>query len=86
MVAALPERHCNVPVGGPQPTSLNAARMIGLGVSGLVIAATGTGWAFLINGSCTRIGRSLNKPDDADPPCMAPVHFGLQSCISVQLD
>jgi MFS family permease len=31
-------------------TSFNAARMIGPGVSGLVIAATGTGWAFLING------------------------------------
>ena len=31
-------------------TSFNAARMIGPAVSGLVIAATGTGWAFLING------------------------------------
>ena len=32
-------------------TSFNAARMIGPAVSGLVIAATGTGWAFLINGA-----------------------------------
>jgi MFS family permease len=30
-------------------TSFNAARMIGPAVSGLVIAAIGTGWAFLIN-------------------------------------
>jgi MFS family permease len=32
-------------------TSFNAARMIGPGASGLVIAAIGTGWAFLINGA-----------------------------------
>jgi MFS family permease len=32
-------------------TSFNAARMIGPAVSGLVIAAIGTGWAFLINGA-----------------------------------
>ncbi len=31
-------------------TSFNAARMIGPAVSGVVIAAFGTGWAFLING------------------------------------
>ncbi|MCL1984843.1 MAG: MFS transporter, partial [Betaproteobacteria bacterium] len=31
-------------------TSFNAARMIGPAVSGLVIAAIGVGWAFLING------------------------------------
>jgi MFS family permease len=31
-------------------TSFNAARMIGPAVSGLIIAALGTGWAFLING------------------------------------
>jgi MFS family permease len=31
-------------------TSFNAARMIGPALSGLVIAAVGTGWAFLING------------------------------------
>ena len=31
-------------------TSFNGARMIGPAVSGLVIAAIGTGWAFLING------------------------------------
>jgi MFS family permease len=31
-------------------TSFNAARMIGPAVSGLVIAAVGTGWAFLLNG------------------------------------
>ncbi|GAN67367.1 MFS transporter [Acetobacter orleanensis] len=32
-------------------TSFNAGRMIGPAVAGLVIAATGTGWAFLINGA-----------------------------------
>ncbi len=31
-------------------TSFNAARMIGPGVSGMLIAEIGTGWAFLING------------------------------------
>lgn len=32
-------------------TSFNAARMVGPAISGVVIAATGTGWAFLINGA-----------------------------------
>ena len=32
-------------------TSFNAAQMIGPAVSGVVIAAIGTGWAFLINGA-----------------------------------
>jgi MFS family permease len=32
-------------------TSFNAARMIGPAISGAVIAAIGTGWAFLINGA-----------------------------------
>jgi MFS family permease len=32
-------------------TSFNAARMIGPAIAGLVIAAVGTGWAFLINGA-----------------------------------
>jgi MFS family permease len=32
-------------------TSFNAARMIGPAVSGVIIAAIGTGWAFLINGA-----------------------------------
>jgi MFS family permease len=32
-------------------TSFNAARMIGPAVAGMVIAAIGTGWAFLINGA-----------------------------------
>ena len=32
-------------------TSFNAARMIGPAVAGAVIAATGTGWAFVINGA-----------------------------------
>ena len=31
-------------------TSFNAARMVGPAVSGLMIAAVGTGWAFLLNG------------------------------------
>jgi MFS family permease len=32
-------------------TSFNAARMVGPAVSGVIIAAIGTGWAFLINGA-----------------------------------
>ena len=32
-------------------TSFNIARMVGPAISGVVIAATGTGWAFLINGA-----------------------------------
>lgn len=32
-------------------TSFNSARMIGPAISGLIIAATNTGWAFLINGA-----------------------------------
>jgi MFS family permease len=32
-------------------TSFNAARMIGPAISGVIIAAVGTGWAFLINGA-----------------------------------
>lgn len=32
-------------------TAFNAARMVGPAVSGVVIAAIGTGWAFLINGA-----------------------------------
>jgi len=31
-------------------TSFNAARMLGPAVAGLIIAATGTGWAFILNG------------------------------------
>ena len=36
---------------GLNSTSFNAARMIGPAVAGVVIAAIGTGWAFLINGA-----------------------------------
>lgn len=32
-------------------TAFNAARMIGPAISGIVIAAVGTGWAFLLNGA-----------------------------------
>jgi MFS family permease len=32
-------------------TSFNAARMVGPAISGMVIAAAGTGWAFLFNGA-----------------------------------
>lgn len=32
-------------------TSFNAARMIGPAIAGLIIAAVGTGWAFLLNGA-----------------------------------
>ncbi|WP_246731548.1 MFS transporter [Methylocapsa sp. S129] len=32
-------------------TSFNAARMVGPAIAGILIASTGTGWAFLINGA-----------------------------------
>ena len=40
-------------------TSFNAARMIGPAVAGVVIAAVGTGWAFLINGASFARGADL---------------------------
>ncbi|MGJ5006268.1 MFS transporter [Bradyrhizobium oligotrophicum] len=48
-------------------TSFNAARMIGPAIAGMVIAAFGTGWAFLINGaSFMAVLASLNLLRIAD--------------------
>lgn len=55
-------------------TSFNAARMIGPAVSGLVIAAIGTGWAFLINGSsfvAVMISLSLLRTSELYPQARA---------------
>ncbi|WP_342586544.1 MFS transporter [Methylocystis bryophila] len=42
-------------------TSFNAARMIGPGVSGVLIAAIGAGWAFLLNGFSFVAGTGLSR-------------------------
>ncbi len=56
-------------------TSFNAARMVGPGIAGLVIASVGTGWAFVTNGlsffavlvslACLRV-RDLHTDDRAN--------------------
>jgi MFS family permease len=51
-------------------TSFNAGRMIGPAASGLVIAAIGTGWAFLINGAsflAVLLSLSLLRVQDLHP-------------------
>ena len=50
--------------------SFNAARMIGPGVAGLLIAAVGTGWIFLINGvsfGATILAMALMRRDELRP-------------------
>jgi MFS family permease len=56
-------------------TSFNAARMIGPAVSGVVIAAAGTGWAFLINGvsfAAVLISLAFLRTSDLRPNARAP--------------
>jgi len=56
-------------------TSFNAARMIGPAVSGVVIAAMGTGWAFLINGAsfvAVLISLSLLRVSELYPNARTP--------------
>ena len=56
-------------------TSFNAARMIGPAVSGVVIAAIGTGWAFLINGAsfvAVLISLALLRVAELHPNARAP--------------
>ncbi len=56
-------------------TSFNAARMIGPAISGVVIAAMGTGWAFLINGAsfvAVLISLSLLRVSELHPNARAP--------------
>ena len=55
-------------------TSFNTARMIGPAVAGLTIAATGTGWAFLINGvsfGAVLISLGLLRTSDLRPNARA---------------
>jgi MFS family permease len=55
-------------------TSFNTARMIGPAVAGIVIAAIGTGWAFLINGVsfiAVLISLSLLRTSDLRPNARA---------------
>jgi MFS family permease len=55
-------------------TSFNAARMIGPAVAGVVIAAIGTGWAFLINGAsfvAVLLSLSLLRTSDLRPNARA---------------
>jgi predicted MFS family arabinose efflux permease len=63
-------------------TSFNSARMIGPAVSGMVIAAIGTGWAFLINGASfvavlisltfLRIADFVRTPGHTEPKVASP--------------
>ncbi|MFG1465367.1 MFS transporter [Xanthobacter sp. DSM 24535] len=56
-------------------TSFNAARMIGPGVSGILISATGTGWAFLLNGLsfiAVLISLAFLRISDLRPNARAP--------------
>jgi MFS family permease len=55
-------------------TSFNAARMIGPALSGVVIAAGGTGWAFLINGAsfgAVLISLAVLRPSELRPNARA---------------
>src|SRR6202044_795381 len=55
-------------------TSFNAARMVGPAVAGVVIAAIGTGWAFLINGAsfvAVLLSLSLLRTSDLRPNARA---------------
>jgi MFS family permease len=56
-------------------TSFNAARMIGPAVAGVVIAAIGTGWAFLINGAsfaAVLISLAFLRSSELHPNARAP--------------
>ena len=55
-------------------TSFNAARMVGPAVAGVVIAAFGTGWAFLVNGAsfvAVLISLSLLRASELRPNARA---------------
>lgn len=60
---------------GLNSTSFNAARLIGPGLAGLLIAAVGTGWVFLINGvsfAATIVALLLMRTADLRPMPVAP--------------
>ncbi|MBV8605253.1 MAG: MFS transporter [Pelomonas sp.] len=60
-------------------SSFNAARMVGPAVAGLVIAAFGTGWAFVINGlsfGAVMVSIALLRGDQLHPVVRAPRRKG----------
>lgn len=60
---------------GLNSASFNAARLIGPGVAGLMIAAIGTGWVFLINGftfAATIVALLAMRPAELLPQARAP--------------
>jgi MFS family permease len=70
----VPKRHLANAVG-LNSASFNAARLIGPGVSGLLIASVGIGWVFLINGAtfaATMVSLFMMRSDDFHPQERAP--------------
>ncbi|VTR77852.1 MFS transporter [Cellulomonas hominis] len=60
---------------GLNSTSFNAARLIGPGLAGLLIAAVGTGWVFVINGvsfAATILALLLMRTSELRPMPVAP--------------
>ncbi|WP_454051019.1 MFS transporter [Cellulomonas sp. Marseille-Q8402] len=60
---------------GLNSTSFNAARLIGPGLAGLLIAAVGTGWVFVINGvsfAATILALTLMRTAELHPMPVAP--------------
>lgn len=60
---------------GLNSTSFNAARLIGPGLAGLLIAAVGTGWVFVINGvsfAATILALVLMRTDELHTMPVAP--------------
>lgn len=60
---------------GLNSTSFNAARLIGPGLAGLLIAAVGTGWVFVINGvsfAATILALVLMRTSELHPMPVAP--------------
>jgi len=60
---------------GLNSSSFNAARLIGPGLAGLLIAAVGTGWIFMINGvtfASTLVALKLMKSEKFHPQERAP--------------
>ena len=65
--------------GGANSTSFNAARMIGPAVAGLLIAAVGTGWVFLVNAAsfvAVLISLTLLRVAELRPSAPCHAHQG----------
>lgn len=70
----VPRRHLANAVG-LNSASFNAARLIGPGASGLLIAGVGIGWVFLINGAtfaATMVALMMMRSEDFHPQERAP--------------